>query len=168
VSSFIDHIDIRFWQEGVAPLVGVTSACVALFMGQAWLRSRRRGVAEGHPPEEKEGQTAPDPFMFGSATEKRYALRRTGRPIKILIAQGDEKEQQYEGWVVDRSVGGLCLSVAAPVAENTILSVRALNAPEQIPWVKLEVKRCQATRDNYELGCQFVNTPTWNVLLLFG
>jgi hypothetical protein len=34
--------------------------------------------------------------------------------------------------------------------------------------VQLEVKNCRLVGSEYELGCQFVRTPPWSVLLLFG
>jgi hypothetical protein len=165
VPEFLQNFDLHNWQEWAAPLAGVASGLMALFMGHAWLRSRQRRAMR--PPAEKPGQIKLDPFLYGSANEKRIAQRRTGQPTKVTISPQGEKDS-VQGWVVDRSVGGLCLMVDDPIPENTILDVRANHAPPETPWVKVEVKRCQATRDHYELGCQFVTTPTWNLLLLFG
>ena len=36
------------------------------------------------------------------------------------------------------------------------------------PWVDVEVRMCRALKDGYELGCQFVKTPNWSILLMFG
>jgi PilZ domain len=165
VPGFINNFDFQNWQEWAAPLAGLVSGLMALFTGQAWLRSRRRPKP---PPSEKQGQLAPDPFVFGSASEKRVALRRTGQPTRVTIYTDAEEDKRYEAWVVDRSVGGLCLVVQHPFPEGTILNVRANHAPPQVPYVKVEVKRSQSSGDGYELGCQFLKTPTWNILLLFG
>ena len=35
-------------------------------------------------------------------------------------------------------------------------------------WSQMEVRTCRQEGTAWELGCQFVRTPSWNVLLLFG
>jgi hypothetical protein len=159
------------WQELVAPLTGIVSAIMALFMGLAWVSSRHRTRPSLPPPpspEEKPGQISPDPFVHGSSNEKRTALRRAGQPTKVTLSPDEDKSTQFPGWVTDRSVGGLCLFVNEPHPENAILNLRANHAPATVGWIKIEVKRCRPSRDGYELGVQFLTTPTWNVLLLFG
>ena len=42
------------------------------------------------------------------------------------------------------------------------------NASEQVPWIEIEVRTCRLVEDSWELGCQFVKTPQWSILLLFG
>ncbi len=49
-----------------------------------------------------------------------------------------------------------------------MLSVRAANSSRGTPWIQIEVRSCRETGEDWELGCQFVKTPSWNVLLLFG
>jgi len=161
-------LGLQNWQELVAPLTGIVSAVMALFMGLAWMSSRHRTKPSLAIPDEKPGQANPDPFVHGSSNEKRTALRRAGRPTKVTLSPDDDKSTQSPGWVLDRSVGGLCLFVYVPYPENTVLKLRADHAPAEVPWIKVEVKRCRTSRDGYELGIQFLTTPTWNVLLLFG
>jgi hypothetical protein len=55
-----------------------------------------------------------------------------------------------------------------PVAEGTVLNVRARGAPESIPWAVVEVRTCRPAGGDWELNCGFVETPSWNVLLHFG
>jgi hypothetical protein len=88
--------------------------------------------------------------------------------VAILISDADAQAQPTNGWVVDRSTGGLCLSVPEAVTEGTVLSVRTTNAPNSVPWVQIEVKNCRLVGKEYELGCRFVRTPPWSVMLLFG
>jgi hypothetical protein len=168
VPHFSAILGLQNWQEWFAPLAGIVSAMMALWMGRAWVSSRHQTKPALAAPDEKPGQVNPDPFVHGSSSEKRTALRRAGQPIKVTLCPEEDKSKQCPGWVIDRSVGGLCLYVNEPYPENTILSLRANHAPAEVPWTKVEVKRCQASRDGYELGCQFLSTPTWNVLLLFG
>jgi hypothetical protein len=46
--------------------------------------------------------------------------------------------------------------------------VRTTNAPSSVPWVQIEVKSCRMIGKEHELGCRFVRTPPWSVMLLFG
>jgi len=110
-----------------------------------------------------------DPFIKGSKMDRRAALRRGGNPIAVLISDADSKAKPSFGYVLDRSTGGLCLSVAAPIPEGTFLTVRTNNAPQTVPWIKVEVRNCRSVSEKeWELGCKFDKTPPWSVLLLFG
>ena len=78
------------------------------------------------------------------------------------------KEKPFQAWVIDRSVGGLCLDSHTAYKEGTQLFLLPANAPETTPWVDVEVRSCRPSKDGYELGCRFVKTPPWAILLLFG
>ncbi len=109
-----------------------------------------------------------DPFTQGSSTEQRKSFRRQGNPIQIFIALPDDKDRPERGWVLDRSMGGMCIQVNEEVAVGTLLAVLAVNAPSMTPWVDIEVRTCRAVQDGFELGCQFLKTPAWSILLMFG
>jgi hypothetical protein len=157
----IDPSDLTTW---VIPLaVGLGATVLVLLVG--WIISRQKRAAIRRITA---GTEAHDPFTEGTKQERRGASRRGGNPIAILISDAEVRATPSPGWVIDRSTGGLCLSVNDPIVEGTILSVRTSNAPETIPWVQLEVKNCRLVGREYELGCQFVRTPPWSVLLLFG
>jgi hypothetical protein len=161
----------------IGPAVGVLAAVVVLFIG--WMAARRRsaGSAAGGLPISPVGNKGSlsatptgdaDPFLQGTNRERRGALRRGGNPVAILISNAEAQSEPTHGWVVDRSTGGLCLSVPEAVPEGTVLSVRTSNAPATVPWVQIEVKNCRLVGKEYELGCRFVRTPPWSVMLLFG
>ncbi len=95
-------------------------------------------------------------------------MRRGGNPVAVLIAEKDHDGPVTHGWVIDRSMGGLCLTVDDAVPVGAVLTVRAVKAPSAAPGVDVEVKSCRRTKEEWELGCQFVKTPPWAVLLLFG
>ena len=110
-----------------------------------------------------------DPFAQGSPTEHRKSFRRTGNPIDVQYALPDAKKQPRLGWVFDRSVGGLGLVTAEAYSEGTVLAVRPSNGGDVAPWIEIEVRSCRPdSSGGFELGCQFLKTPPWSVLLLFG
>jgi hypothetical protein len=75
----------------------------------------------------------------------------------------------FEGYVLDRSMGGLRLLLERPLTHNQMLNVRASDAPHRVTWVQVQVRRMQQLPDkSYEISCQFVRTPPWPILLTFG
>ncbi len=156
--------DLTHWELWAAPAIGLVSAGLALLVGHALLGKRRRAFQ----PPTAENVAHPDPFAYGSATERRSSVRRRGKQIKVLISDAEALEQPMEGWVLDRSMGGLCLLVHQAMELGTILSVRTAEAPQTTPWVQVEIKSCRHNINHWEIGCQYVRTPPWGVLLLFG
>jgi hypothetical protein len=157
------NLDAVPWELAAAPLAGLLFCGLMLYLGRSWLRAHHLG-----PPRPKDMPPQPDPFVYGSATEKRTSLRRSGKAIKVLISDAEAVATPVEGWVMDRSMGGLGLTVRKEIKEETILSVRSVDAPSNTPWVQVEVKRSIPKDGGWELGCQYVRTPSWSVLLLFG
>jgi hypothetical protein len=37
-----------------------------------------------------------------------------------------------------------------------------------MPWLAIRVKNSNSSAQGFEIGCEFVTSPTWNMLLLFG
>ncbi|MBY0528193.1 MAG: PilZ domain-containing protein [Gemmataceae bacterium] len=166
-----NEIDWTEWAPYIGPAVGLVLAGLILLFGLRRSSRNRAGNPYNFtdPPAGKDEPNAKaDPFVHGATRERRSALRRGGNPVPILISDAEVRNEPSRGWVVDRSTGGLCLSVPGPVPEGSILSVRTTNAPNSIPWVQIEVKNCRAVGKEYELGCRFVRTPPWSVMLLFG
>jgi hypothetical protein len=104
----------------------------------------------------------------GSASEQRKAYRRSGNPVAVFIRTPGTGMEPKRASVLNRSTGGLCLDIEQPVQEETLLEVRPANAPPITPWVEIKVKDCRRTVDGWQLGCQFVRTPPWALLLMFG
>ena len=50
---------------------------------------------------------------------------------------------------------------------GTVLTARP-RVNQNVHSVQLEVRCCRPTREGYLIGCQFLQTPPWNVLMLFG
>jgi hypothetical protein len=165
---FADILGLKISQAQLwLPLaVGVFAGglCIVVFRA---LATRRPALAAPPTPTTRTEQPY-DPFVQGSATEQRRAHRRGGNPVEVLLAAEQETTPAWRGWVVDRSVGGLCLCVPQEFDQGTCLRAMPVNAPEFTPWTELEVRSCRSSTEGYEIGCQFLRQPTWSVLLLFG
>jgi hypothetical protein len=151
------------WQaEWVIPVAGVAAAAVALGVGRSFVRGRRRAQ------ENSAKNRSTDPFFQGSVTEQRVALRRKGNCVGVQIRAAPGEGPEHSGWVADRSVGGLCLQTESPLEPDTTWQIRPRNAPEGTPWVDVEVRSCAMEGGTWKVGCKFIKTPTWNILMLFG
>jgi hypothetical protein len=152
-----------YWPVWVAPVAGLAVAGLSLFVGRAWQRSRQASSLI-----DESESAPPDPFEVGSAMERRLAARRVGRHVRVYVSDASAKAPPFDGWVLDRSIGGVCLSLGRQVPPETILSIRAYNAADTIPWTQVRVLRCQSQGNHYQLGCQFLRTPPFNAMMLFG
>lgn len=103
-----------------------------------------------------------------SYSDRRGAVRRDGPPVGVMVSSQTFRGRVESGFVLDRSTGGLRLSLRVAVATGIALQVKAEHAPETTPWVTVVVRNCRHAGQHYELGCEFDKTPPWNVLLLFG
>jgi len=103
-----------------------------------------------------------------SYADRRGAVRREGTVVRVRIAAPNFRNGMGEGFVLDRSTGGLRIAVTTPLEPGLTVQVRAVNAPETIGFVGILVRSCRKSGEFYELGCEFEKTPPWNVLLLFG
>jgi hypothetical protein len=127
-----------------------------------------RGRPAPPPPVAEKKDPEYDPFVQGSASEQRSAYRRSGNPVEVLFRQPGSPSEPRRGQVLNRSTGGVCLAVAGMIPKGTILEVLPANAPAITPWVEVEVRSCRGTPDGWEVGCEFVRTPPWSLLLMFG
>jgi len=109
----------------------------------------------------------PSPDSESPELDRREAPRRR-KQVKVLVTDAEGRGEPATAWVIDRSVGGLCLSVSQETAPGTMLGVRPAGAPQEVPWVAVEVKSCRPVENTWELGCQFLRTPSYGVLMLFG
>ena len=148
----------------VTSVVGLGAAVVAVVATLFFTRTRPQPAPAPEPKKDPEY----DPFTQGSASEQRKAYRRGGNPVQVLIRRPGGTREPERGLVLNRSTGGLCLFVDGLLAEGTALEVRPANAPPITPWVEIEVRTCRRTQDGWEAGCQFVRTPPWAMLLMFG
>lgn len=104
----------------------------------------------------------------GPGAERRSAPRRKGNPVPVLLTNANATLDPFQGWVLDRSTGGLRILVDQQVVIGTVLSVRPAKAHASFPWIQVKVRSCQPERSSFHLGVQFVQKPAWGEMQAFG
>jgi hypothetical protein len=144
----------------VIPMMGLAVAGLAFVFGRRLLAPRApAGPAEQAPSVES--------FLKGiNNNNRRAAPRRKGNSVQAELSDGVNPPQLC--WVIDRSVGGLALLTEREVTPGSTLKVRPSKTAESTPWTPVIIRSCRPEGAQWEVGCQFAQTPSWNVLLLFG
>jgi hypothetical protein len=103
-----------------------------------------------------------------SYADRRGSARREGQPVRVLLSSPTFRNGVTDGYVLDRSTGGLRIAMPTGIAPGSTMQARAVNAPDTVGFITLIVRSCRKNGDFFEVGCEFEKTPPWNVLLLFG
>ncbi len=165
LTDLLAQLNLHSLNLWAASIVGILVGGATLLLGQ-FLVSRGFGYEPPAPAAGRERRH--DPFILGSQFEKRTSLRRTGNPVPVVITDPTEPGEEFEGWVMDRSVGGLCVSSPRAFPVDSYLSIRAANAPDVIPSVRVRVRHHRRQNGRFAVGCQYTESYPWSVLLLFG
>ena len=172
--SFVEIFDsARIWAAANLPIAvgGVVAILVLTFLCVSAARRRELDPAKlaAAGANGVTGEKALNWEPAGqSYADRRGAVRREGQPVRVVLAATTFRNGVCDGYVIDRSTGGLKVVAQAAVAPGTTVQIRAVDAPDTIGFVTLLVRSCRPSDDHYELGCEFEKTPPWNVLLLFG
>jgi hypothetical protein len=142
-------------------LIGFGVSGVAYFIG--------RSLSRGPSPDTTKSAnlSALENIEVENARDRRANTRRKGNEIEVQIYDKAGAVETRTAWVIDRSLGGLCLMTEQEIPEGTMLNVRPRSNQPTFS-VSVEVRSCRHTRDGWKIGCQFQQTPPWNVLMLFG
>ena len=97
--------------------------------------------------------------------DRRADPRRSGNPVAVFLYDRTDSEKIGEGRVVDRSMGGVCLSTANHWAVGSQFNVRPLTHRNPLPSIALEVCNARPDPVAWRLGCCFVKRPSWSVLM---
>jgi hypothetical protein len=171
LAQYLDAV--QAFVEQNLPLTIGTGVAVLVLTGFFVLSRRRRSgpgtatlaPAAGPTKDEKALNWAPPEQSYA---DRRGAIRRDGPPVRVLLSSPSFRNGVNDGFVVDRSTGGLRIVMPAAMAPGSTVQVRAVNAPDTIGFVTVIVRSCRKEDDHYVVGCEFERTPPWNVLLLFG
>jgi hypothetical protein len=163
------------------PYVGYWLPLLAAFLVAApmlWLVRPARAVTPVMPGGELQSGVPPVDAAHHAGTlqttapkyapEQRRSFRRGGNSIGLYYTYPGQENGPAQASVVDRSIGGICVMTPEVIPIGTILTIRPINAEEMVPWVDAEVCTCRPGDDCYEVGCRFVKTPPYSILLLFG
>jgi hypothetical protein len=158
------------WAIAMAIVVGIIVAIVAFIIGWILINRRRARLRElaAQAREWKDQPSPQDSFRYGLGMARRKSVRLSGNQVPVAVTLDGNKESSWDGWVIDRSHGGLRLRVSQPFQVGAILRVRALQAPNTIPWMGVEVKNAREKSEFWEIGCQFLSEPPEEVLKSFG
>src|SRR4051812_33585541 len=94
----------------LVPAIGLVVCGFALLIGLKLFAPRPKSLDE-NTPEDMD-------FLKGVTRDRRGLARRKGNTVEVRISLGDEKPE-IQGWVIDRSQGGLCLLVEKAIPETT-------------------------------------------------
>ena len=136
---------------------------------QALLEAARKVTAAPIPAKASPAK-APlefDPFLAGSAGEKRRCVRRKGLIVPVVLCRTDGGPR-LDAAVVDRSLKGLGILSRVQMPRGTRLKVRPRDVHDEAFSVQVEVHNCIQKGQRWHLGCQFSRTPTANLLMQFG
>jgi hypothetical protein len=141
------------------------SAAIAAAAPLVWyLRSPRTAVAAAASA----APQPPEPAISSASSEQRRSFRRGGNTIEIHYAPPGKQDRPSLAGLVDRSLGGICLETQEAVTVGTVLAIRPARADQIVPWVEVEVCVCRPGDKSFEVGCRFVKTPPYSILLQFG
>ncbi len=154
----------------MATIVGIVVAIVAFVVGWFLINRRRARLRElaRQAGEWKDKASPQDSFRYGMGMARRKSVRLSGNQIPVLVTFDGSADSPWDGWVLDRSQGGLRLKVPQSVEIGCILRVRTLQGASSLPWAEVQVKNAREKQESWELGCQFVGEPSPEVLRSFG
>jgi hypothetical protein len=124
------------------------------------------GALLGHRRARTRQGPRPDPSP--AAPERRGDARRPVTPRFVLLIGGGLPPGGLEGLVLDRSAGGLGLSLKAPVAAGAVLEARPTACPAGVAGVRVEVRYCRPVAGRWKAGCRFAEPPAPALLRLLG
>ena len=156
--------DLSWLSEYSHYVVGCGVAMFVLVVMMSRWRKRAQ-LRKPHQSTQSNDDWATPDASFGN---RRSSIRLEGAPVEISVSCTAFQNTTQQAWVVDRSTGGLRLTIDKGISPGTTMRIMAVNAPKNTEWVTLLVRSCKPIDSHFELGCEFVQTPPWSVLLLFG
>jgi hypothetical protein len=160
--SNISFADPAIW---LALGSGIAVILLFLFLGR---RQRRTGPIVASTAED--GLNPADVWLPPSKgpDERRRSVRRSGVPTAVQISDPRKPKRLIDGFVLDRSSGGLRLAMEKPFPTGSTLQIRPTTAPDDSPWITIIIRNCREVGDYFEIGCQFQEELPWHLLLMFG
>jgi hypothetical protein len=134
---------------------------------EALLESARRGEGRAMmSPGPVESAAPVDPFIMGSAGERRKSIRRKRSSVAVFVSRAEGRGLEIPGSIVERSLTGLGIVVSMAFPRGTALKVRLQHG--NVAALQVQVRNCRQQEKQWFLGCQFTQTPPANVFMLLG
>src|SRR5438046_926187 len=116
---------LAYWFDSSAGAAWAAAAAVVA-VGLAVLASRTwfRRIASAHSPRAPSDPAQLVPSTPGGPAERRQQPRRPDAPLAIVLSETDAAGKPVEGWVLNRSGGGLCLSLTQSFPAGMTLHLR--------------------------------------------
>jgi hypothetical protein len=101
--------------------------------------------------------------------DRRRSPRRYGDPVEVRLSSYEATDLPCgpTGWVRDRCLNGLAFTVDKPLEIGCWVRARPTFVSEDAAWVGLLVRHCHQQGNRWVIGCEFVETPPREVMLLF-
>jgi len=109
--------------------------------------------------------TIVDPFIKGSASERRKSVRRKLSSVAVVVSRAGNGPE-VPGTIVERSLSGLGIVVSSPFTRGTLLKVRLQH--DNVRSLQVKVRNCRQEDNEWYLGCIFTQTPPASVFMLLG
>lgn len=159
LGSISFDLDLTRWELWSIPVAGFICTGLVLIGGR-WLLARRQPEPEAQPD-------PLNPYVSLASPKRRQTPRGRGAPSRILILDKTKTAEPFSGWVINRSIGGLCVSLVQPIEEGAKLNVRPAKEIMDDVWYEVVVKYCRATDSGWEMGCEFQGRGGSQTMLKF-
>jgi hypothetical protein len=130
------------------------------------LERDRQSLPDGETRKMVRPVLSPPPSAPVPQMERRSALRRKGNPVPVAIL-GTSSAEPCEGWVLDRSTGGLGLRMDQRMYLGEGLKVRSSRG-HTAAWIDLVVCYCHAEGANFRTGARFLRELSYLDIQQFG
>jgi hypothetical protein len=140
------------WETWWIGLTALISVAVGLFLGR-YLSLRGTAPADTEPAE----QDRPHDEAYWA--EKRSSPRFQVRAMRVLLAESPNQTDFIEAVMLNRSLGGLGLSVDREIPAGKTLHVCICESERDNHWSVIEIRYCRPERGRWTLGCKFLETP---------
>lgn len=115
------------------------------------------------------GDTAPNGADWTSspADDRRKTRRRWSNPIEVVLCSPFHNKMLH-GLVINRSTGGLAILTDVPFEPDTVVGVRAIDAPSGVGFIDLCVRHSREVSKLWLIGCQYKDEIPWKAKVWFG
>jgi hypothetical protein len=93
--------------------------------------------------------------LAGPGSEQRQHPRYETHAFKLRLTM-DRGGPEFEGLVLNQSLGGLCICVPQNLPEGVVLNLRDAETSQKPERSRVVIKHCRPHRGGWALGCQYI------------